>query len=125
LTFDHDYAIIRRFDHRRVSLLGQTSWNMGSLGRPLGPCSLSVKKASSSAVGCHQNVGTHANGTGYGGCGSSCFGFGVGGVASGCLDVYDVARSHAGGDMIVPLMLRYASAAWVLTTCPIRWPTGP
>jgi hypothetical protein len=76
---------------------------MGSLGLPLGPCSLSVTKASSSAVGCHQNVGTRANRTDYGGRGSASSGFGTCGVTSGCLDVYDEAHSHAGGDVIVTL----------------------
>jgi hypothetical protein len=49
--FDLDDTIIRWFDHRRVSSSGQTSWNTGSLGQLLGPCSLSVKKAYSSMVG--------------------------------------------------------------------------
>jgi hypothetical protein len=68
-----------------------------------------VKKASSSAVRCHQNIGTHANGTGYGGRVSGCSGFGTGGVTSGCLDVYDEARSHADGDMIVTLEVTVCS----------------
>jgi hypothetical protein len=69
-----------------------------------------VKKASSSAVGCHQNVNTHTNGTGYGRRGSSCSSFGAGGVASGCLDVYNEARSHANGDMIVTLYVIVCSS---------------
>jgi hypothetical protein len=87
--FDLDDAIIRWFNHRCVPSSGQKSWNTGSLGRPLGPCSLSVKKASSSVVGHHQNIDTLANNTGYGGRGSGCSGFDVGSVAVGCLDVYD------------------------------------
>jgi hypothetical protein len=69
-----------------------------------------VKKASSSAVGCHQNVSAHANGTSYAGRGSSCSGFGASGVASGCLDVYDEARSHAGGDVIMTLDVMICSS---------------
>ena len=51
--FDLDDAIIRRFDLRRVLSSGHMSWNTGSLGWPLGPCSLSVKKASSSVLRGH------------------------------------------------------------------------
>jgi hypothetical protein len=51
----------------------------------------------------HQNVGTCANGTGYGGRVSGCSGFGTNGVASGCLDVYDETCSLSSGTVIVTL----------------------
>jgi hypothetical protein len=54
-------------------------------------------------VRCHQNIGTHINDIDYGRRGSGCSGFGTGDVASGCLDVYNEACSHVGGDVIVTL----------------------
>lgn len=71
------------------------SSNTGSLlVRRLRPCSHSVKRASSSAIGGHRNAGTRDSGTGCDGRVSSC---------SGCLGGDDELPSPAAGALMVIL----------------------
>jgi hypothetical protein len=64
-----------------------------------------VKKASSSMVFSHQNIGTRTNYTGCGGRVLGCSGFSAGSVASGCLNVswaIAVYSSFLGADKVPP-----------------------
>jgi hypothetical protein len=66
----------------------------------------------------HQNVGTCTN---YIGCGERILGssgFGVGGVASCCLDVDDEANSLAGMMVTLDVTVYSGCQGAVLTTCP-------
>jgi hypothetical protein len=68
----------------------------------------------------HPNVGTRTNYTGCGGRVLGSSGFGVGGVASSCLDVDDEASSLAGVMVTLDLTVYSSCQGDALTTCPLH-----